>query len=448
MFTNGTAKPWRRLVFLALSFFTVLACTLTTAVNPVADIPGWPSTAAARTWSAMETMAFLSATPTFTVAPPTNTPMPTPTLWSEGVTPSPTNTEVPMITPLPTETPTITPSITPFPTPTGRIVGGGGSSSGGSSSGGGSGGGSGGTGNSVPCYRAALSRNLTIPDGEILRPGTVFTKIWRVKNTGSCTWPITTRMVAAKSTKNSLWDGISAPVGTEVEPGKEADFAITLVAPITPGKYFEGFIIRIDKANFITPADEAYFSVNFISANTTGEIWDFSNKKRLCDASWKVGSKNLKCPGPFLSNSGFLASLPAKIGKKNFPATMEDGVTYPRVLWTSPPTSGNREISGTFTALLIQNGDRIRASVGCLSGYEKCNVTFQILYQFLGGAKTPLTPEFNEVYDGVIHTLIDQSISGGAFDFTNQYVMFTFRVRGYSEKGQDAAGWINMLIYR
>jgi hypothetical protein len=70
------------------------------------------------------------------------------------------------------------------------------------------------------------------------------------------------------------------------------------------------------------------------------------------------------------------------------------------------------------------------------------------LWQTLGGSKNPLTPEFNEVYDGAVHTLIDDSISGGSFNFTNQYIIFTFRVRGYSDKGQDAAAWIKMLIYR
>lgn len=439
---SSTARR-RQLLVMGATLLTVLACTFTSTVAPVADVPGWPATAAARTWSAMETSAYLSATPTFTAAPATDTPPPTETLWASAYTDTPTNTPVPMLTPLPSKTPTVTPSNTPTPTITPRIYSGGGS--GGGTGGGGGGGGSGG-GGTTSCYDATVVRHVTIPNGEILRPGTAFTKIWRVKNTGSCTWPITARMVAAK---NSGWDGASAPLGETVRPGDEADFAIDLVAPPGPANYTGAFVIKVDNKTTFGPSDEDYFYVQITSADATGEIWNFMGTKNICMAQWKVGgSKNLNCPGKFLSDTGFIALLPKKAGNVTYPPVMEDDVNYGKVLWTKPPVSGTGEITGAFPALLIQNGDKIRVEVGCLKGYEKCNVTFQVLWQTLGGSKNPLTPEFNEVYDGAVHTLIDDSISGGSFNFTNQYIIFTFRVRGYSDKGQDAAAWIKMLIYR
>lgn len=39
----------------------------------------------------------------------------------------------------------------------------------------------------MPCYRANLEYE-TIPDGTEFYPGRKFTKMWRLKNTGSCTW--------------------------------------------------------------------------------------------------------------------------------------------------------------------------------------------------------------------------------------------------------------------
>ncbi|RLC66117.1 MAG: hypothetical protein DRH97_07000 [Chloroflexi bacterium] len=39
-----------------------------------------------------------------------------------------------------------------------------------------------------PCDRAAYVKDVTIPDGTDLAPGDNFTKTWRLKNTGTCTW--------------------------------------------------------------------------------------------------------------------------------------------------------------------------------------------------------------------------------------------------------------------
>jgi len=40
----------------------------------------------------------------------------------------------------------------------------------------------------VPCYRAQFITDITVPDGTKYAPGTAFTKVWRLKNTGTCEW--------------------------------------------------------------------------------------------------------------------------------------------------------------------------------------------------------------------------------------------------------------------
>jgi len=42
---------------------------------------------------------------------------------------------------------------------------------------------------------AAPHLDITIPDGTVLRPGQPFTKIWRVRNSGTDAWPDDTVMV-------------------------------------------------------------------------------------------------------------------------------------------------------------------------------------------------------------------------------------------------------------
>ena len=43
-------------------------------------------------------------------------------------------------------------------------------------------------GSNKPCWRGNLEYE-TIPDGSIYYQNKVFTKVWRIKNTGTCTWP-------------------------------------------------------------------------------------------------------------------------------------------------------------------------------------------------------------------------------------------------------------------
>ena len=38
------------------------------------------------------------------------------------------------------------------------------------------------------CPAATFVADVTIPDGTYINPGASFTKIWRLKNTGTCAW--------------------------------------------------------------------------------------------------------------------------------------------------------------------------------------------------------------------------------------------------------------------
>jgi hypothetical protein len=37
--------------------------------------------------------------------------------------------------------------------------------------------------------------DVTVPDGSTFAPGSSFTKIWRLKNAGTCTWKTTYRLI-------------------------------------------------------------------------------------------------------------------------------------------------------------------------------------------------------------------------------------------------------------
>jgi ABC-type amino acid transport substrate-binding protein/heat shock protein HslJ len=81
--------------------------------------------------------------------------------------------------------------------------------------------------------------NMTSPP--VLNPGQSFTKGWRLRNNGTCTW--TTRYVLAFTTGNvpaAQMGGQPVPVTRDVRPGDTFDFQVNLIAPIVPGTY-QGF---------------------------------------------------------------------------------------------------------------------------------------------------------------------------------------------------------------
>lgn len=436
---------------LILLLLAALACTFTGA-QPAASLPGAPVTYAAETWSAMQTSAYLSATPTYTPLPPTLTPTPTDTprpTSSPTLTPSsmPTITPLPSKTPIPTNTP-VTP--TALPTATRYVIGGWSSGGGGGGGGGGgSGGGGGGGGSSSQCYAAELVRDVTIPNGQILRPGTTFTKIWRVKNAGTCTWWASTYMTPLAS---SDWQVSSSVSGKKIFPGDTFDFAVTLTLPNANGEYIGAFGLQVDSKTTLGEGKSGGFKVRVIASNADGVLWDFTNPKTVCEAAWRTTTKktnNLGCPGKITSDTGFVVVLPRNVGGTLYPAKMEDGSVFSHVLWTNPPEDAGNDIYATYPGMLIQPGDRLRATVGCITDHPKCDVAFELYYQFIGGNKVPMVSvAHKEVYDGVIHTLFDDSISSGGFNFAGQYVAFTIRVTALNNSSANAAGWVNFELYR
>ena len=141
--------------------------------------------------------ASLTPTPTATAtATPTNTPTATATP-SQTATYTPTNTS--------TATSTYTPSPTSTTPPTGF------------------------------CDHALFVGDVTIPDGTLLLPGEKFTKTWRFRNIGFCTWTTSYAMVYLDGEKFSAPDSTLLP--HSVAPGQTVDISVDMIAPFNPGTY-------------------------------------------------------------------------------------------------------------------------------------------------------------------------------------------------------------------
>lgn len=85
------------------------------------------------------------------------------------------------------------------------------------------------------CDKADFVTDVTIADGTNLNPNDTFTKTWRIKNTGTCSWTPSYAIIFSSG------DAMSGPatqalVGN-VNPGDTVDISVNLKAPATNGDY-------------------------------------------------------------------------------------------------------------------------------------------------------------------------------------------------------------------
>jgi len=90
--------------------------------------------------------------------------------------------------------------------------------------------------------RAAFVSDVTVPDNSFISANTPFTKIWRLRNVGTCTWN------TAYSTTFVSGDPMSAvfpvPLPNTVVPGQTVDVAVNMVAPSFAGTYKGNWSLR------------------------------------------------------------------------------------------------------------------------------------------------------------------------------------------------------------
>jgi len=99
--------------------------------------------------------------------------------------------------------------------------------------------------------------DITYADYSEVPAGTDFYKIWRVRNTGTCTWddgyiliPIGSEIMAGSRTNDPNPLDAANPAfkfDTNVQPGESVDVGAKLSAPLTNGTYATHFILKNDR---------------------------------------------------------------------------------------------------------------------------------------------------------------------------------------------------------
>ncbi len=390
-------KNWLRLVIMLMLTLTLLsACQLFENQQRNQD---HVATQVAQTLQAVHQQNTLAALQTITSEiSQTQTPLPTPT-------PSQTPTAVPTATATPTAIP---PTATPSPTVTPT---------------------------QLHCNWAEFVMDVTIPDGADLEPGAAFTKTWRIKNIGSCTWTRDYDIVFVSG--NAMGAPARIGLNTTVQPGETVDISILMEAPTYPGRYSSYWKLTDgqDQTFGVGPDADENFWVTIDIADTQTLVYDFAAV--YCSATWKDGVGNtLVCPG--ISSESNQAYV---IYDEN-PIREDGGVENEHGLITFPNNAPNGEIYGVFPGFLVKKGDLFKTVVGCGHDSPGCDLTFELRYQTNDSAQTVLAT-WHEVYDQQ-----QRSVTVDLSDLAGYEVNFILYVQNNSTELNSHGLWLFPRITR
>ncbi len=190
-------------LLLALAL-TLSACNMPSS-SPTQAVPEAAFTLAAQTVEAQLTQSAL-------LNPPTNTPLPM----------LPTNTLPPI---LPTNTP-VPPTLTPTPL----------------------------------CDLGQFIQDVSIPDGTQFLPGQTYTKTWRLRNIGTCTWTSGYQIIFDSG--DVMGGATPQALAGTVAAGQTVDISVNLTAPATPGTY-RGYWRLRNQAGVLVPIASGFQGQSF-----------------------------------------------------------------------------------------------------------------------------------------------------------------------------------------
>jgi len=108
------------------------------------------------------------------------------------------------------------------------------------------------------CNVAQFMADVTIPDGTVVTPSQTFTKKWRIKNVGTCSW---TGFSLVFDSGDSMGGSASQAIST-LGPGQEIDLEIKLTAPAATGNY-RGYWRINTNGNVLVPIVSGYQGKSF-----------------------------------------------------------------------------------------------------------------------------------------------------------------------------------------
>ena len=281
------------------------------------------------------------------------------------------------------------------------------------------------------CDAASFIGDVTYPDGSIVPSGSAFTKVWRVQNSGTCTWNSSYALVFVGGERFDSPNAIAMP-GT-VYPGQTVDLAVNLESPTKSGSYVGYWKLRNASGTLYgVGAGDASLYADVRVAGYPVTAYDFVTN--YCDAGWSNATSSLPCPGTEGANSGFVIAL-------NSPK-MENGKSIGNGLLTYPEKVNDGMITGKYPNFQVENGDRFQANIGCLENANDCDIVYRLQYQ-IGSGNVRTLGQWRELYEGSSYA-INMDLSS----LSGQNVKFILTVLANGSSHEDFALWVNARITR
>lgn len=274
------------------------------------------------------------------------------------------------------------------------------------------------------------------PDSTV-QAGAGFTKVWRVQNTGSCTW---TPAYALVYTGGGLIPFSPAPPAAQslagsAPPGSIIDLAISLAAPSIPGVYQGEWMLRSDAGEIFGGGENGrtplFARLQVIQPQVSRDlIYDVG--ANYCFGEWRSAAGRLRCPGNPGDRDGSVVYTES--------ARLESRPGEAYILRTHPNRAADGWIQGKTEPILIYTRDHFITEIGCLSGSPECDVIFELSYVTTAGESGRLG-RWRETYDGA-STYIDVDLSFLA----GRNVSLVMTVYNQGRPGDADAYWLEPQV--
>ncbi len=287
----------------------------------------------------------------------------------------------------------------------------------------------------LPCDAVQFVKDVTIPDGTVLASGQSFTKTWRLKNDGTCTWNKDYDLVFVDGKSMSAPAAVELP-GT-VKPGETVDISVELKAPSEQGSYKGNWMLRNASGKLFGLGgnqDKSFWVSITVSGFKSDSVpspkYYYDYAAGICSADWysNAGKISLPCSGISQNEAQWAAIL---MNPKFEGGRTEDE----RTIWMHL-NKKDEWMQGFYPAQEIRSGDHFYAHIGCLEGNKDCNVQFSLDYKVDNGAVQNLG-KWTEIYNGEL-TKIDLDLS----QFAGKKVTLILGITNLSSSVSAEAFWL------
>lgn len=290
----------------------------------------------------------------------------------------------------------------------------------------------------LPCNLASFVSDVTVKDGTSFTAGEAFTKTWKIKNMGSCSW--TKDYTLYFSSGNSMSAPASVNFPETVKPGESVSLSVSMVAPSSTGDYTGKWMFKSGGGSTfgIGTAGNAPVTVVIKVAalpkpKDTSTIYDFVGN--MCKAQWRTNAGFITCPSAGIdTNQGSIT--------RSYAPVLPSGVIDDEgAIISVPAKGGDGMIQGQFPKMTLHSGDHFKASLFCSGGATKCSVTYQLIYKDANSIESTIMGTWSLTL-GDDPNAVDVDLSS----LDGKEAIFFLKVTSGGDSTNDVANWMAARI--